>query len=406
MIAYRAEACESRGSPLPKWGTRGLFDHRARSLSTSARKLVRFCSRPQALGEGQEESRKPTRRASSPVSNGAAGPNGIPGGRPSDSTHEFSFRNAGPASRVVGRLAPSPTGPLHLGHAFSFLVAWWSARSKGGAIRLLMDDVDAARAHPRFIDEIIRDLGWLGIDWDGDVLQSSQYLAEIHRSAETLREEGKAYPCVCSRGDIRHVNGASSNSNRYPGTCRGRYASLDQAKQESGVEAGLRFFVPDQPVQFVDALRGLQETNVFSDCGDFLIQRRDGHPSYQLGIVVVDQHIGVTEVVRGADLLGSTARQIQLLDGLGWHPPRYLHVPLICDARGQRLSKTEGSLSLSELRHAGVTRERVLRWVANTAGQSAPVTLNTPHELLPVFREESVRVDDVPLPSDPLTLFR
>lgn len=273
-------------------------------------------------------------------------------------------------------------------------------------MHLLMDDVDADRAHPRFIDEIVADLAWLGIDWDGGVLRSSQYLEAIRSKTADLQESGHAYPCVCSRGDIRRANAGQNDGNRYPGTCRKRYDSLARARQHSGVAAGLRFVVPDHPVSFVDGIRGKQEVDVFAECGDFLIQRRDGQPSYQLGIVVVDHCLGVTEVVRGADLLESTARQSLLLEALGWPTPRYLHLPLVCDANGRRLSKTEGSLALSELRRAGVPRERMIRWIASAAGQGDSVTLNEPCELLPRFRGELLRADDILLPVDPLTLFR
>ena len=183
----------------------------------------------------------------------------------------------------VGRLAPSPTGLLHLGHARTFLVAWWRARNLGGRLLMRLEDLDGPRARPEFADAALRDLAWLGLDWDGpDYLQSTG-LAEISAAAARLEEQALAYACVCSRGDVRSLQSAPQQGDsepRYPGTCRGKFASVALAEQESGKPAGLRLSVGDASVSIKDELLGERSFDVQAEVGDFLIAKRDRAPAY------------------------------------------------------------------------------------------------------------------------------
>ena len=281
---------------------------------------------------------------------------------------------------TTGRLAPSPTGQLHLGHARSFLLAYWFARSLGGRVVLRMEDVDAQRSslgHVRLAEE---DLRWLGLGWDGPVVVQSDHLARTLDVAQDLVERGLAYPCVCQRRDLRGASGdevqgapqQGSSELRYPGTCRGRFRSIEQAERATGRAAGLRLITRDEPTAFADGLFGPQSFNVQREVGDFLIVRRDKTPAYQLAVVVSDVLDGVNQVVRGSDLLPSTARQLLIYRALGQTPPQYAHVSLVCDEQGNRLAKRAGSLGLSMLRERGVEPEAIVAWAARTCGQRLP----------------------------------
>lgn len=273
-------------------------------------------------------------------------------------------------SSIVGRLAPSPTGALHLGHARSFVLAWWAARAAHGRVVLRIEDLDTARADGRYVDQARRDLEWLGLDWDEEHLQTHT-IERLNQAVAKLIEAGLAYPCVCSRGDIRRAQSAPHAEDFrevYPGTCRGRYQSVAEAERASGKPAGVRFRVPAGNVRFEDRVAGTFEQDVEREVGDFLIAKRDGAPAYQLAVVVDDHAQGVTQVVRGDDLLDSTPRQLLLHRAFGFRPPEYAHVPLVVDDHGQRLAKRADSLSLESLRQAGVERQHVLAWIAESSG--------------------------------------
>jgi glutamyl-tRNA synthetase len=311
----------------------------------------------------------------------------------------MTMASAAPTA-VVGRLAPSPTGLLHLGHARTFLCAWWSARARGGRVLLRLEDLDAPRAHAAFGDAARRDLEWLGLDWDGTPSVQSAHLERFARAVQKLCAEGKAYACVCTRGDLRTAQNAphaGDSEPRYPGTCRGRFANLAAAELTSGRAAGVRLIVPPGPVRFEDAVAGPQQFDVQAEVGDFLIARRGGAPAYQLAVVVDDAAEGVNEVVRGADLLSSTARQLHVLSALGLRPPRYGHVALVTDEHGARLAKHADALSLAELRARGADPRSIVRWAAASFGLPSE-ELASPTELLPHFRlseleDGPVRVD-------------
>lgn len=266
-----------------------------------------------------------------------------------------------------GRLAPSPTGYLHLGHARTFLVA--AERAVGGTLLLRNDDLDEQRSQPRFVDAMLQDLDWLGIRWQegpqigggetgsfGPYAQSLR--GDLYRKAfKQLQVMGAVYPCVCSRRDllaaVRAPHAMEDDEPIYPGTCRSR--SFREAQV-----AAWRFRVPDgETVRFVDALLGPQAFVAGRDFGDFPVLRRDGVPSYQLACVVDDSAMRITEVVRGRDLLRSTARQILLIRALGLSRPTYAHADLVVNERGERLAKRDDARSIRALREVGHTPEEV-----------------------------------------------
>jgi len=271
----------------------------------------------------------------------------------------------------VGRLAPSPTGLLHLGHARSFLLAWWSARSRAGRVVLRIEDLDRERCRESYVDACMRDLEWLGMDWDGPLLRQSADLEPYEAACRTLVAAGEAYPCVCTRAQIQAAGAPheGETEQRYPGTCSGRWSTLAAACSATGRDACLRVRAPAGPVRVLDRLLGPRSFDVGAEVGDFTVRRRDGVFAYQLAVVVDDARQGVTEVVRGADLLSSAARQQHLFELLGWPAPEWFHVPLVEDAGGLRLAKRRGSSSLQELRTNGVDPRRVVAWAAASAGQ-------------------------------------
>jgi glutamyl-tRNA synthetase len=276
-----------------------------------------------------------------------------------------------PTPIPVGRLAPSPTGFLHLGHARSFLLAWWHARARGGRVLLRIEDLDVGRVKPGMTEACLRDLEWLGLDWDGRVELQSRDTRAIEAALADLVARGFAYACICSRRDLGLALSAPhavEGEARYPGTCRGRFASPADAERATGRPAGIRFRVPPGVVALEDGFAGPFAHDVEAECGDFLIARRDGAFAYQLAVVVDDARMGVTEVVRGEDLLASTARQWLLQQALGLSHPAWFHVPLVVDERGERLAKRRGSATLAELRAAGVDPRAIVAWVARTAG--------------------------------------
>lgn len=308
------------------------------------------------------------------------------------------------ASNVVGRLAPSPTGLLHLGHARSFLLAWWSARSRRGQVLLRFDDLDGQRCQPEFATQAQLDLEWLGLDWDGSPIFQSSHQGAFDDAIRRLLDSDVCYPCICSRRDVEEAIAAphaSQSEPRYSGTCRGRFSSVAQARSETGRDPCLRFRVPPGEVRFQDGLFGEQRCNVQDSIGDFVVQRRDGSTAYQLAVVIDDAEQGVTEVVRGEDLLPSTARQSLLQQALLLPHPAWFHVPLVNDSAGKRLAKRADSLSLQTLREAGIDPRAIIAWAARTAGLEVPARC-TPQQVLTVFDWSRVNRGSVTLPESPL----
>jgi glutamyl-tRNA synthetase len=253
---------------------------------------------------------------------------------------------------------------------------------------LRIEDLDAPRADRRFSEALLRDLEWLGIEWDGAPSVQSEHLQRFDAALRELFERGEAYPCVCTRGDLANAANAphaGASEPRYPGTCRGRFASLAEAESASGKAAGARLRVPDGSVPIDDELAGTRAFDVARDIGDFLVARRGGGASYQLAVAVDDAFEGVTEVVRGDDLLPSAARQWHVQRALGLPHPRWVHLPLVLDESGERLAKRSDALSLEALRTRGADPRSIVAWVAESSGirSDGPAAAA---EITPVFR--------------------
>jgi glutamyl-tRNA synthetase len=266
----------------------------------------------------------------------------------------------------VGRYAPSPTGRLHLGNARTALLAWLQARAAGGRFVLRVEDLDPQRSKPEHEQRQLTDLRWLGLDWDegpdvggphGPYRQSQR--GELYAAALAQLD---TYPCTCTRKELRETASAPHGLEPiYPGTCR-------HGTQHPERPASLRWRVPSGEVTFEDRILGLQRQDVAADVGDFVLRRGDGAWAYQLAVVVDDADMQVTEVLRGADLLDSTARQILLARALGLSVPSYAHAPLVVGPDGEKLSKRHGAPDLSELRERGVDPRIVVAVLARSAG--------------------------------------
>lgn len=263
---------------------------------------------------------------------------------------------------VVGRFAPSPSGRMHLGNVFSALLAWLSVRSAGGKMILRIEDLDPDRCRPEYAAQLRRDLEWLGLDWDEEQTPQSQRMEAYAEAFARL----DTYPCYCSRNELHAASAphASDGAVIYAGTCRDLTAAERAAKTR---RPAWRVRVPDEEVSFVDSLQGEVRENLARECGDFILRRSDGVYAYQLAVVVDDAAGGVTEIVRGADLLRSTPRQLWLQEQLGFPHPHYYHVPLLCAPDGRRLSKREHDLDLGVLRQT-LTAGQLLGKLAFLAG--------------------------------------
>ncbi|MFN2442607.1 MAG: tRNA glutamyl-Q(34) synthetase GluQRS [Thermoanaerobaculia bacterium] len=261
---------------------------------------------------------------------------------------------------TVGRFAPSPTGPLHFGSLVAAVGSWLSARARGGRWLVRIEDLDLPRVREGSEREILSSLGRYGLEWDGDPLRQSER-GELYEAAlARLRERGLVFPCGCTRAELQRAASAPAADDPseaggaiYPGTCRNE---LPEGKEPRA----MRFRVPAQPVLFRDRVRGRLVEDLEQTVGDFVLLRADGVWAYQLAVVVDDAEQGVTEVVRGGDLLGSTARQIALQQALGLPTPEYLHLPLVLDADGAKLGKRHGALPLETLDEPTVRRTLAL----------------------------------------------
>ncbi|HEU0002248.1 MAG TPA: tRNA glutamyl-Q(34) synthetase GluQRS [Ktedonobacteraceae bacterium] len=280
---------------------------------------------------------------------------------------------------VRGRYAPSPTGDLHLGNLRTALLAWLFARCVAGQFVLRIEDLDRPRVRQGATWHMLDDLRWLGIDWDEGPDVGGSYAPYIQSERQSiyaaclqrLQDAGLIYPCYCSRAEIARAASAPHEDEgpRYPGTCRN--LSDDQRRQHeaSGRRPSLRFRVDDERiVTFHDLLMGQQQQHVQNVTGDFIVRRADGIFAYQFAVVVDDALMHINQVVRGADLLASTARQILLYEALGFPVPTFAHVPLILDSEGKRLSKRIQSAGLEPLRAAGVMSARVVGRLAAGCG--------------------------------------
>ena len=298
----------------------------------------------------------------------------------------------------VGRFAPTPSGRLHLGNILCAMLAYLSARSKGGRFLLRIEDVDVPRCPRRLAQQCIDDLTWLGFTWDEAPLYQSDR-TEIYREAlERLTAEGHIYPCFCTRAQLMSLAAPNLGDTQvvYNRACAA-LTPAEAAERAKTRAPAMRLRVPDEEVAFEDGLFGLQRENLGRDCGDFILRRSDGLYGYQLAVVVDDALSGVTEVVRGRDILSATPRQLYLQRLLGYPQPEYVHIPLLVDAQGRRLAKRDRDLDLSALAQR-FTPAEVLGMLAFSAGlipENRPVTLE---KLIPLFDWGRVKREDLRLP--------
>lgn len=309
---------------------------------------------------------------------------------------------------VVGRLAPSPTGALHLGNARSFLLAWLSVRSQGGFLLCRIDDLDGPRIKESAAEEALDDLEWLGLEFDAPPLMQSARSRSYALALEHLKDQGFVYPCVCTRSEIERAQSAPQEAldhgTRYPGTCRDRFDDAEHAMRETGREPAWRFRVPDGAkgvVTFRDLVHGSVSIDVGSDSGDFVVAKKDGQPAYQLATVVDDGEFGITEVLRGDDLLSSTPRQILLYRALGLVEPRWIHVPLIVGADGRRLAKRHGDTRISWYRRRGIEGDEIVGWLAWSCGLRHSRTACSAESIVGDFSCDRISREQTILEEDP-----
>jgi glutamyl-tRNA synthetase len=294
---------------------------------------------------------------------------------------------------VVGRLAPSPTGAQHVGNARTYLIAWLSARSRSGRVLLRIEDIDSPRTRAGAAAGAIDDLRWLGLDWDGEPVVQTTRLPLYEQALATLRAAEKVYPCCCTRSDIERAASAPHLDHEgpvYPGTCSGRKAVDALELERAGRPFCWRFRVPEQSPAFVDGFRGTCAIDLRAVGGDFVVWKAARTPAYQLSVVVDDGAAGVTEVVRGDDLVPSTPRQLLLYEALGLPAPRFVHVPLVVGPDGRRLAKRHGDTRLAALREAGVRPGMLLGLLAWSCGWIDRVREVGVADLLPRFTLKTI----------------
>lgn len=313
-----------------------------------------------------------------------------------------------------GRFAPTPSGLMHIGNLYTALLAWLQARSRNGAFLLRMEDLDAPRSKPEWAAQIVDDLRWFGLDWDegpdvggpyGPYTQSER--AALYEAAfNRLRARGLLYPCYCSRAELSALasapHGLPSEGPAYPGTCR-TLSAAERERRAAEKHPSYRYAVPSEhEVQFVDAVYGPLAFPPGAG-GDFVVRRADGIMSYQLAVVVDDAAMGITDVLRGADLLDSAPRQLWLYEALGLRPPNFAHVPLLCDSHGERLSKRQKSLTVAKLREQGVRPEAVAGIIAHLARLTDRFEPLQPKELITSFDLGKLGTEPLRLPDGAFT---
>ena len=296
-------------------------------------------------------------------------------------------------SAPIGRFAPTPSGRMHLGNVFAALVGWLSVKSRGGSLVLRMEDLDTQRTSEEFAEVLRQDLKWLGLGWDSETPPQSRQTKVYDRYFALLEEKGLLYPCYCTRSQLHSVNAPhlSDGTYVYAGTCR----DLDPAERAAfGRDPAFRVKVPDRRWVVEDLCQGTFRQNLATDCGDFVVRRADGVYVYQLAVTVDDGLAGVTEVVRGMDLLSSAPRQMYLQELFGFPHPAYGHVPMLVAPDGRRLSKRDKDMDLGFLQQ-NVTAETLLGLLACASGlidRCEPVSAK---ELAAEFSWEKLRKEDI-----------
>jgi len=295
--------------------------------------------------------------------------------------------------RVIGRFAPTPSGRMHLGNVFAALIAWLSVRSRDGELVLRMEDLDTQRTSADFADILRSDLLWLGLSWDRETPPQSQRGQVYDRYFEMLRDMDLIYPCYCTRSQLHSVNAPhlSDGTYVYTGTCRNL---TEQQRSSFNRKPAWRVKVPDRVWEITDLVQGDYRLNLATDCGDMVVRRADGVYVYQLAVTVDDGEAGVTEVVRGMDLLSSAPRQMYLQELLGFRHPTYGHVPMLLAPDGRRLSKRDRDLDLGVLRQR-ITPEQLIGNLAFAAGLIDHFESISAAELATVFRWENLKGESI-----------
>ena len=298
-----------------------------------------------------------------------------------------------PEILTIGRLAPSPTGGLHLGHARTFLIAWLSARHAGGKVVLRIEDLDASRVRDEAAATALIDLKWLGLDWDGEPVVQTHRRSLYDQALQLLKARKLVYPCTCTRADIARSASAPHAEDEgptYPGTCSHRQVGDANTLALAGRPFAWRFRVASKVIDWHDLFRGPQEGQPARLGGDFIIGRHGLGPSYQLAVVVDDAQMGVTQVIRGDDLVPSTPRQLLLYQALGHEPPTFGHVPLAIAPDGRRLAKRDGSIKLATLRTQGVDPKRLVGLLVRSCGWSEKLISSWPGDWIGHFDPRSL----------------
>lgn len=301
---------------------------------------------------------------------------------------------------MTGRFAPTPSGRLHLGNLLCAMLAYLSARSQGGRFLLRIEDVDIPRCPRSLAQQAIDDLTFLGFRWDEPPLFQSERTDIYQQALDTLLKSRHVYPCFCTRAQL-HASVAPNLGDTqfiYPGTCA--HLTPEEIAERAQTRApAMRLRVPDETIRFTDRVFGPQEENLAHDCGDFLLQRSDKLFGYQLAVVVDDALTGVTEVVRGRDILSATPRQIYLQRLLGYPSVSYAHIPLLLDAQGRRLAKRDRDLDLTALSKR-FSPEQILGFLAYSAGLTQEMRPTTLDKLIPDFSWARVKQEDMRLPKE------
>lgn len=297
---------------------------------------------------------------------------------------------------LTGRFAPSPSGRMHLGNVFAALLAWCSVRSGGGTMLLRIEDLDPDRCRPEYAETLKDDLLWLGLDWDREQMPQSRRSGAYEAAFRRLEELGLVYPCYCTRDALHGASAPHGSDGRviYPGTCRNL---TDQERAARTKKPAWRVIVPDREFAVRDGVQGWYRENLARESGDFIVRRADGVYAYQLAVVCDDAQGGVSQVVRGRDLLPSTPRQLFLYERLGLTPPEFYHVPLLLSADGRRLSKRDRDLDLGVLR-TRFRPEQIIGFLGGLAGLIEPGQQATAAELASVFSWKNMEKKDRFLP--------
>ena len=285
--------------------------------------------------------------------------------------------------RPIGRFAPTPSGRMHLGNVFAALLSWLSPKSQGGGWVLRMEDLDTLRTKAEYAELLRDDLRWLGLDWDEETEPQSLRSAVYDRYFDQLREKNLLFPCYCTRSQLHNVNAPhlSDGTYVYAGTCR---ALTDAQRAAQKRQPSWRVMVPDREFSLHDLVQGDYRENLLTDCGDFVVRRADGVYVYQLAVTVDDGESGVTEVVRGWDLLGSAPRQMYLQELFGFDHPTYAHIPMLMAPEGRRLSKRDQDLDMGALRQR-LKPEELIGVLAHAAGLTETAAPISAAELATIF---------------------